>query len=60
LVRSVLGGDDAPRDVGLAAVNRRGRPLEVRVVCMALSANGHPVEGAILLMDSAELDGQAN
>jgi hypothetical protein len=30
------------------------------VVCMALSANGHPVEGAILLMDPAELDGQAN
>jgi two-component system CheB/CheR fusion protein len=60
LVRRVLGGEEAPQDVRLAAINRRGRPLEVRVVCTALSANGHPVEGAILLMESAEPDGRAN
>jgi two-component system CheB/CheR fusion protein len=46
LVRRVLGGDEAPQDIRLAAVNRRGRPLEVRVVCTALTANGHPVDGA--------------
>lgn len=36
------------------SVNRRGRPIHVRVTCTALRGNNESVEGVILLMEEAD------
>ncbi|NHC44836.1 CheR family methyltransferase [Motilibacter aurantiacus] len=61
LVRAVLhdgpatqGGDAHPHDVELAAVNRRGRSIRVRVTCSSLSEADGGSSGTILLVDQIE------
>jgi two-component system CheB/CheR fusion protein len=50
---SMPGG--AAAEIVLAAVNRRGRPITVRVACTPLQhRNGQSSDGAIVVMESAE------
>jgi two-component system, chemotaxis family, CheB/CheR fusion protein len=51
LIRHVLSDGGDPQELHVAAVNRRGRSITVRVVCSALAGDGGPVGGAILVMD---------
>jgi two-component system CheB/CheR fusion protein len=53
LIRKALAGDGM-QETELAAVNRRGRPIRVRVVCTPLIANGMPPTGAILVMEQSD------
>jgi len=53
VVRGTLAGEDGPQEVTLAAVNRRGRTIEVRVVASPLRGDGGTVVGAILTMEEA-------
>ena len=53
LIRRTLAGD-GPQQIELAATNRRGRRIVVRVVCTALPANGGQPTGAILVMEPGE------
>jgi two-component system CheB/CheR fusion protein len=60
LIRRTLAGDTGPHEMVLSAVNRRGRPIQVRVAGSPLdgvdsSTSGSSTSGAILLM---EQDGQ--
>jgi two-component system CheB/CheR fusion protein len=59
LIRRTLAGETGPQEIVLAAVNRRGRPVRVRVAGSTLKgADGSP-SGAILLMEpdpNAQLD----
>ena len=52
VIRRALG-DRArePQEVILPAVNRRGRTVNVRVVCTPLARDGGSVSGAILVME---------
>jgi two-component system CheB/CheR fusion protein len=58
LLRRQFGSDGAHDDesVRLAAVNRRGRPLEVQVTVSQLAAVPNEQRGAILLMDVLDSD----
>ena len=51
LIRRTLVGDSGPREVVLSAVNRRGRPIQVRVASSPLDRTDGSAEGAILLME---------
>jgi two-component system, chemotaxis family, CheB/CheR fusion protein len=51
LVRSILAGEDGPNSATLAAVNRRGRAIEVRVAASPLRGETDAVVGAILTME---------
>jgi two-component system, chemotaxis family, CheB/CheR fusion protein len=51
LFRQALNDGGETRELSVAAVNRRGRTIQVRVVCTPLAVNGGPVAGAILVMD---------
>src|SRR4051794_20508847 len=59
MIKRVLGGEDGPQETRLSAVNRRGRTIEVRVVCSPLSRdeNGDGAAGVILVMDPTSDDG---
>jgi len=57
LIRRTLTGDGGQHETLLPAVNRRGRPILVRVVGSALNGTNGVASGAILLM---EQDGQDN
>jgi two-component system CheB/CheR fusion protein len=61
MIRRVLSGDSDPQEARLAAVNRRGRTIEVRVVATPLSRDGEGTTGAILVMDPVDIspDGPA-
>jgi two-component system CheB/CheR fusion protein len=54
LLRSALGGETSEAD--LNAVNRRGRPVAVRVVCIPLNGPDPDAgsEGAIVVMEAGE------
>jgi two-component system CheB/CheR fusion protein len=54
LFRQALGDGGEPHELSIAAINRRGRTIQVRVVCTPLAANGGPVMGAILVMDEEQ------
>jgi two-component system CheB/CheR fusion protein len=51
LIRRTLIGDSGPREMVLSAVNRRGRPIQVRVASSPLDKVDGSAEGAILLME---------
>lgn len=54
VVRSTLAGEDGPHEVTLAAINRRGRGIDVRVVASPLrGADATAAVGAILTMEEA-------
>ncbi|WP_417715139.1 CheR family methyltransferase [Pseudonocardia sulfidoxydans] len=53
VVRGTLAGDDGPQEVLLAAINRRGRSIDVRVVASPLRGEAGAVVGAILTMEEA-------
>jgi two-component system CheB/CheR fusion protein len=56
-IRSCLAGEAEFLDLTLDATNRRGRPIQVRVTCTALtSAPPNAARGVILMME--ELDGR--
>jgi two-component system CheB/CheR fusion protein len=52
LIRSCLSGEVDQDETRLAAINRRGKKIQVRVACTPLIA-GKQREGVILLMDEA-------
>ena len=55
LLRSQVAGDGPTHDtVELAAVNRRGRPVQVRVTVSSFSHGSDERGGAVILMDSSE------
>ena len=51
LIRGVLAGNDGHEALRQRAVNRRGRTIELRIVCVALSSETHGVAGAIMVME---------
>jgi two-component system CheB/CheR fusion protein len=51
LIRSTLAGEAGPHEVVLSAVNRRGRPILVRVAGSPLGSTDDKTNGAILLME---------
>ncbi|GJF04774.1 CheR family methyltransferase [Pseudonocardia sp. D17] len=53
VVRGTLAGEDGPQEVTLAAVNRRRRTIDVRVVASPLRGDTGTVVGAILTMEEA-------
>jgi two-component system, chemotaxis family, CheB/CheR fusion protein len=53
LIRRALVGD-GPQQTEVAAVNRRGRPIVVRVVCTPLLSDGAQPTGAILVMEQGD------
>ena len=56
LIRRTLAGEDGPQEETIAAVNRRGRGIEVRVLGSALSGRTDTAAGIILTME--RVDGQ--
>ena len=54
LIRGVLGGDHEAAEANLPAVNRRGRTIEIRVVCTPLTRDAAGTTGAILLMEPVD------
>ena len=50
LIRAVLSGDSAGEELTVEAVNRRGRPLQVQVVCTPLLNHGDGTTGVIVVM----------
>jgi len=56
LLRGVLGDEGTPTEVTVDAVNRRGRPVAVRVACTPLGPknSGRPRDGAIIVMEAEE------
>jgi two-component system CheB/CheR fusion protein len=54
VVRSALTDVAFDTTLHLHAVNRRGRPVDVRVVCGSLRTPGGVVRGAILVMEAEE------
>ncbi|HEX6789593.1 MAG TPA: PAS domain-containing protein, partial [Gaiellaceae bacterium] len=50
-IRSVLGGD-GPEPFDVAAVNRRGRPIDVSIRVVPLSNSGGEILGVIMMMDA--------
>jgi two-component system CheB/CheR fusion protein len=55
LLRAASAPGGAAAEIVLGAVNRRGRPITVRVACTPLQhRNGRSSDGAIVVMESAE------
>jgi two-component system CheB/CheR fusion protein len=52
LIRQSLTGDREAEVVQLDAVNRRGRPITVRVACSPLGESGLEPSGAIIVMEA--------
>jgi two-component system, chemotaxis family, CheB/CheR fusion protein len=59
VIRRILGGGHGTEEMRLHAVNRRGRTIEVRVICSPLGRDDGVPSGAILVMDQAGEDGAA-
>jgi two-component system, chemotaxis family, CheB/CheR fusion protein len=55
-IRAALGGDSPTGPVELSAINRRGRPVEVRATC-SLLATAQGVDGVVVMLDVLEKDG---
>lgn len=51
LLRRTLTGETGPHEVMLSAINRRGRPIMVRVASSPFNSADNPRSGAILLME---------
>ncbi len=56
LIREALADSGAPKEIRLAAVNRRGRSIRVRVMCSPLGGPGEDAGGAVLVMEQEEAD----
>ncbi len=56
LVRSALVDADPAGEITIAAVNRRGRKVSVRVVASPLRARNGDTEGAILVLEENRVD----
>ena len=54
-IRACLAGEDKPEPLTVAAVNRRGRPIQVRVSCRLLATAEGP-GGVIVLLDASETE----
>src|SRR5690349_21517147 len=54
MVCGLLAGEADTQEVRLSAVNRRGRPVEVRVIGTPLSRDSEKPTGAIPVMDATE------
>jgi two-component system CheB/CheR fusion protein len=55
LIRDTLNGTSTPQEIHLPAVNRRGRNINVRVVCTALAGpDRHSAPGVLLVMEPDE------
>jgi two-component system CheB/CheR fusion protein len=59
LIRRTLADEDGPQEATLAAVNRRGRGLDVRVMGSALRSGGDEATGVILTMEGVDDHGPA-
>jgi two-component system CheB/CheR fusion protein len=57
LIRRTLAGESGPQEATVAAVNRRGRSIEVRVLGSALTRGTQDPAGIILTME--HVDGQS-
>lgn len=54
-IRACLSSDAEFTEVLLDAINRRGKPMRVKVTCTQLAgANGGDPQGVILLMEEAD------
>jgi two-component system CheB/CheR fusion protein len=53
-IRACLQGESEHLQVQVQAINRRGRPIRLRVTCTPLSAALPDVRGVILLLDEVE------
>jgi two-component system CheB/CheR fusion protein len=53
MLRQAIAGSEAPQELSVPAVNRRGRPVTVRVVCTSLGdgAGDTATRGAVLVME---------
>ncbi|WP_300011751.1 CheR family methyltransferase [Pseudonocardia sp.] len=56
MIREALAGDPRSHQLGIAAVNRRGRTIEVRVLGSALNDRDGSPAGVILMMDEEPPD----
>ncbi|HEY2724351.1 MAG TPA: PAS domain S-box protein, partial [Pseudonocardiaceae bacterium] len=56
VIRQTLGGDDGPHELQVEAVNRRGRKIDVRVLCSPLHSSLPGAAGALLVIEQ-EQDG---
>jgi len=56
MIRQVLGGE-TQQMTRLAAVNRRGRSMEIRVVCTPLASGNGAATGVVLVMEPVATDG---
>jgi two-component system CheB/CheR fusion protein len=56
LIRTVLAGDTEPQETHLTAVNRRGRTIDLHVVCTPLTRTNGSATGVILLMNPTNED----
>jgi two-component system CheB/CheR fusion protein len=54
IIRQALSGDDGAGEMTVAAVNRRGRPIQVRVLGSALRGEGDEIVGVMLSMEDVE------
>jgi two-component system, chemotaxis family, CheB/CheR fusion protein len=53
-LRAIFTDGGRPLSLTLPAVNRRGRPITVQVVCSPLGEGGGDVTGAVLVMEGTE------
>jgi two-component system CheB/CheR fusion protein len=51
MVRAALTDPDYSEELLVSAVNRRGRPVSIRVICGALRASDDEITGAILVLE---------
>ncbi len=56
VVREVLAGSADSREVDLAAVNRRGKPIRVGITCSAFQDSDSDGRGAILILQEVRAD----
>ncbi len=58
ILRGALGDDAVGAELEVDAVNRRGRPVSVRVACTPLGKRdgGRPPDGAIIVMETSTAD----
>lgn len=54
LIRRTLAGEDGPQEATVAAVNRRGRSIEVRVLGSTLTRGTQAAAGIILTMEPVD------
>ncbi|MEV4511014.1 CheR family methyltransferase [Dactylosporangium sp. NPDC049525] len=56
MIRTILGGDAVHQEDGQTAVNRRGRTVDVRVICTPLNSSTNGIVGAMLVMELTGVD----